>query len=66
MEIHLLKIRRGKRLSIQKVSELTGISVGAISNYENGRRPPNLEQLVLFARIYNCKIVDLFDCPEKW
>lgn len=66
----------GKRLEQQRlllnmtrkeVSNATGISVSAISNYENEERTPSLHALVALARIYRCSTDYLlgFDMSER-
>lgn len=51
------RIRMG--LTNRKVSELTGISEGTISNYENGKSSPTLENLESLAHVYKTTVIDL-------
>lgn len=51
------RIRMG--LTNRKVSELTEISEGTISNYENGKSSPTLENLETLAHIYKTTVIDL-------
>ena len=45
MIINIWQIRTERKMSLVKLSQLTGISKSALSNYENGYRYPNIEQL---------------------
>lgn len=65
MELCLKEIRNKMGYSIADVSSLSGISTGALSNYENGKRDIGLRKLQVLAKIYKCKMTDLFNCEEK-
>ena len=52
-------------MSLVKLSQLTGISKSALSNYENGYRYPNIEQLERIAVALNTSIASLYESPYK-
>lgn len=54
----LIKLR-GKR-SREEVGNAVGVSVSAISMYENGERIPRDSIKVKFADLYNCTVQDIF------
>lgn len=48
----LKQLRKSKRLTQQEVADFCGTTKGAISNYELGRREPDLKVLEKFATFY--------------
>lgn len=54
--IGLKEIRKKKKLSQLKVAFDLSISREAISYYENGKRSPSIEMLVVFSEYYNVSI----------
>ena len=52
----LREIRIKKKLNQQKVAMDLGISREAISHYENGKRSPSIETLVILSNYYNVSI----------
>ncbi len=54
-----LRKLRGDRTQLE-ISLDTGISVQALSNYENGTRIPRDETKVVLANYYNVSIEELF------
>ena len=54
--IGLREIRKSKGFSQVKVSMDLNISREAISNYETGKRSPDVEMLVKFSDYYNVSI----------
>ena len=54
--IGLKKIRKEKNLNQQKVAFDLHISREALSYYENGKREPTLEMLVLMSKYFNVSI----------
>ena len=48
----LKQLRKSKRLTQQEVADFCGTTKGAISNYELGRREPDLKALEKFASFY--------------
>ncbi len=64
----LKEIRRLKKISQVKLSMDLNISREAISNYENGRRSPDIDMLVKMADYFNVSIDYLIrgeDFPKK-
>lgn len=53
------KIRKGKKIGLRRMSELTGFGVGTLSRYENG--DPNIED----ALDAICKVLCI-DPDEEW
>lgn len=53
---NLKSLRKSKKLSQQRVSDLTGISRGKISTYEQGTTEPNLCTLVKLAKFYGISV----------
>ena len=54
--VGLREIRKKKGLTQLKVAMDLNITREALSYYENGKRNPDLEQLVAFSRYYNKSI----------
>lgn len=54
--IGLREIRKKKGLTQLKVALDLNITREALSYYENGKRNPDLEQLVVFSKYYNKSI----------
>lgn len=64
--LRLMRKRAGLRQ--EELAERSGATQGAISNYENGRRPLTLDWMRTFARILDCSVADLLDdqdIPER-
>lgn len=51
--IGLKEIRKKKNLNQQKLAIELSMSREAISHYENGKRSPSLETLLLFSNYFN-------------
>lgn len=49
----LKSLREGKRLTQAELAKLTGLTISAISMYENGKREPKFEVLELLADFFN-------------
>ncbi len=54
--IGLKEIRKNKNLNQQKLAFELSMSREAISHYENGKRSPSLETLLLFSKYFNVSI----------
>lgn len=50
MKLRIWEERTKKNVSLTQLSMRTGISKGALDNYENGKRYPNLEQMEKMSR----------------
>lgn len=48
----LKTLRKGRKLTQDQIADHFGISRGAVSNYEIGRRRPNIKELQAFAEFY--------------
>lgn len=48
----LKTLRKGRKLTQDQIADAFGISRGAVSNYEIGRRRPNIQELQAFAKFY--------------
>lgn len=48
----LKALRKGRKLTQDQVADHFGLSRGAVSNYEIGRRRPNITELQAFAEFY--------------
>lgn len=49
----LRQLRKNKKLTQAELARLTGLTVSAISMYENGNREPNFETLEILADFFN-------------
>src|SRR5574344_2230373 len=55
------EIRKKRKISQEKLAELTNINFRTISRIETSRNIPNLETLEKIAKILNVNIIDFFD-----
>lgn len=46
------RVRRG--LSVQKVAEIIGVHVNAVSRWENGEAEPMASNLIKLSNLYHC------------
>lgn len=65
VKIKIWEIRNKKGMSLRELSKRTGISLGALNNYENGKREITIQKLEIIAQALECKIVDLFESDFK-
>ncbi|MDF2609084.1 MAG: family transcriptional regulator [Lachnospiraceae bacterium] len=65
MKLLIWNIRKKKNISIKKLIEITGISKGALYNYEKGIRYPSMLQMEKLAAALEVKINDLFESEYK-
>lgn len=56
---NLKNLRTENNITMQELSDKLGLSRQIISNYENGRKLPNLYSLVQISRFFNCSIDSL-------
>ncbi len=56
----LKEMRENKRFTQEKLAELSGVSRQTIISIETGKYVPSLELAIKFAKIFNCKVEDLF------
>jgi transcriptional regulator with XRE-family HTH domain len=57
----LLALRKGLKLSQPKCGQLLGIAYERISEYERGRREPNVMLLLQYTRLANVPVENLID-----
>lgn len=57
-------LRKKKGVNQDALAEYLGISRGAISNYESGKRNPNIKDLAKIAKFYNVGL-DYFGISQK-
>lgn len=60
--MRLREIRKQQGMTAQVLAEKLGISQGAISHYETGRRKPSIDMVVKMSKIFNCSVDDLIGC----
>ena len=58
--------RRRRRLTLYDVAEGAGITAGALSRIETGRKSPSLETLVKICEVAGIGIGEVFRRPEVW
>lgn len=56
----LKELREKKRLTQEKLAELSGVSRQTVISIETGKYVPSLELALKFAKIFGCKVEDLF------
>jgi len=52
----LILLRRERNLSQYNLADLIGFSRGVIANYEQGRREPDYNTLIVFANFYSVSV----------
>ena len=57
--MNLEKIRKEKRISQTEIAKILNISQGSYSNYENGKREPDIKTLIKLSQIFNTSIDNL-------
>lgn len=57
--IKRIRIMRG--INQKELADAIGVSPAAISHWENGRRKPDVDDLIAIARFFGCKVDDLID-----
>lgn len=65
MKILIWQARTKKGISLTELSRRTGISKGALDNYENELRSPTINQLEKIAKALGTSITNLFESPYK-
>ena len=61
MKIKIWEVRTEKGISLDALSKLTGISKGALSNYENEKRYPTIDYLERIAKALEVNIEELYE-----
>ena len=57
--------RNNKKVTLVKLSKMTGISKSTLNNIENEKVSPTIAELEAIAKALNMKITDLFDSDYK-
>ena len=65
MEILTWQARNNKKVTLVKLSGLTGISKSTLNKIENGRVSPTIKQLETIAKALGVKISDLYESQYK-
>ncbi|UVY49584.1 MAG: helix-turn-helix domain protein [Bacteriophage sp.] len=65
MKILTWQARNNKKVTLVKLSKMTGISKSTLNNIENERVSPTIAELEAIAKALNMKITDLFDSDYK-
>ncbi len=65
MKILTWQARNDKRISLVKLSQMTGISKSTLNNIENEKVSPTMAELEAIAIALNVRITDLFDSDYK-
>ena len=65
MKMRIWEQRTKKNWGLEQFEQKTGISHGALHNYETGKRSPRMTQMEDIAKALDVKITDLFDSPYK-
>lgn len=65
MKILTLQARRNKKITLIKLSEVSGISKSTLNNIENERVSPTMKQMEAIAKALNMRITELFDSDYK-
>lgn len=55
------KLREAKGFSQLEFATALGVTQGAVSHWENGRRKPDIDDLVRIAELLGCKLDDLIE-----
>ena len=65
MKILTWQARNDKRISLVKLSQMTGISKSTLNNIENEKVSPTMAELEAIAKALNVRMTDLFDSDYK-
>lgn len=65
MKILTWQARRSKKITLIKLSEVSGISKSTLNNIENERVSPTMKQMEAIAKALNMRITELFDSDYK-
>lgn len=65
MKILTWQARNNKKVTLVKLSKMTGISKSTLNNIENEKVSQTIAELEAIAKALNMKITDLFDSDYK-
>ena len=57
---NLKKFREKRKMTQEKLAEQAGVTRQTVISIENGKYTPSLSLALKFARIFACKVEDLF------
>ncbi|RLG19833.1 transcriptional regulator [Candidatus Micrarchaeota archaeon] len=57
---NLKKFREKKKLTQEKLADLVGVTRQTIISIESGRYIPSLQLALEFAKVFKCRVEDLF------
>lgn len=57
--VRIREYRQAKGMTMKELGEAIGVTESAIGQYENGRRKPDYEKLLLIGQVLGCSIDDL-------
>ncbi len=66
MKLKIKEIRKRKKLTLNELSRLSGLSKSAINYYEREEIYPNILELEWLAIALDVAIIDLFDSKYKF
>lgn len=52
----LRSLRRGQKLTLKELSQMCGISISALGQYEQGAAVPTMEKLIQLAAFYGVRM----------
>lgn len=61
----LKELRKEKRLTLKELSDITGLSMGFLSNVERGINSPTISSLQKICAALNITLVELLQTPRK-
>jgi len=65
MKMYLREIRKNKKMSVRKLSEISGVSKTHIDNIEIQKRIPTICVLHKLAKALGVRMEDLFSCEDN-
>lgn len=65
MKVLTWQARNNKKVTLVKLSKMTGISKSTLNNIENEKVSPTIAELEAIAKALRMKITDLFDSDYK-
>ncbi len=60
---NIKELRAGLGMTQKQLAQETGLSIGTIQGYEQGRYEPKLEALELLTNALRCSLEDILDIP---
>ena len=60
----LAELRKDKRMKLEDVAKVSGLSASTISNYEKGKTAPTMNNLLSLLMVYDCTLTDFFEIEE--